>query len=58
VTGIPIVDHTPGRPPDEEGPIGPFPDWRWVYGTVLVYGVVVIGVLTILTRILSFGRSP
>ena len=40
---------------DEEGPIGIFPTWRWVYGTVVVYGVVVIVVLTILTRFLGFG---
>jgi hypothetical protein len=57
-----IPDPTLGRsseaPPDDEGPIGIFPDWGWVYGTVIVYGVVVIGILTVLTRILSFGGSP
>ena len=40
---------------DEEGRIGIFPSWRWVYGTVVVYGVVVIVVLTILTHLLGFG---
>lgn len=37
------------------GPVGPFPSWVWVYGAVLLYGVLVIGVLTVLTRVLSFG---
>ena len=35
--------------------IGVFPSWRWVYGTVIVWGIVVIVTLTILTRILGFG---
>ena len=38
---------------DEQGPIGLFPSWKWVYGTVLVYGVLVILALWILTRILD-----
>ena len=42
---------------DEEGRIGPFPSWGWLYGTVLIYGVSVIGVLIVLTRVLSFGIS-
>lgn len=41
----------------EEGRIGPFPSWGWVYGTVLVYGVVVIAVLIVLTRLLRFGAG-
>jgi hypothetical protein len=45
-----------GVPQRDDGPIGPFPSWGWVYGTVLVYGVVVIGILTLLTRILSVGQ--
>lgn len=40
---------------EETGRIGIFPNWDWVYATVVVYGVVVIGVLTILSRILGFG---
>ena len=40
---------------DEKGPIGPFPNWKWVYGTVLVYGTLVILALWILTRILDPG---
>ena len=40
---------------DESGRIGLFPNWKWVYGTVVVYGAVVIGVLTLLSRILGFG---
>ncbi len=46
-----------GRVPDPEeaGPVGPFPSWSWVYGTVLVYGVLVIGLLTLFTRLLDPG---
>ena len=40
---------------DDEGRIGIFPHWRSLYVTVVVYGVVVIVILTILTRVLSFG---
>lgn len=42
---------------DEEGRIGVFPDWRSLYVTVVVFGVVVIVILTILTRVLSFGSG-
>ncbi len=44
-------------PDDEAGPVGPFASWRWVYGTVLLYGVLVIGLLALLTRILDPGTS-
>jgi len=43
---------------DDEGRIGIFPSWGWVYGTVLAYGVVVILVLTVLSRVLSHGAGP
>ena len=39
--------------PEEDGPVGLFPSWAWVYGTVLVYGVLMILALWILTRILD-----
>ena len=42
----------------DEGRIGIFPSWRSVYWTVLVYGLVVIVVLTVLSGILSFGAAP
>ena len=58
----PVDDAYPGGgtgvPSGEEGPIGPFPNWRWVYGTVLVYGVGVILGLWILTRVLDPGAGP
>ncbi len=38
---------------EDRGPIGPFPSWPWLYGTVLVYGTVVILVLWILTRVMN-----
>jgi hypothetical protein len=42
---------------DDGGRVGPFPSWGWVYGTVLVYGVVVILVLIVLSRVLSHGAG-
>ena len=38
---------------EDEGSIGPFPSWAWVYGTVLVYGVLMILALWALTRLLD-----
>jgi hypothetical protein len=43
---------------DDEGRVGIFPSWSWMYGAVIVYGVLTIGVLTLLTRILDFGAGP
>jgi hypothetical protein len=43
---------------DDKGPVGPFPNWSWVYGTVLVYGVLMILALWVLTRILDPGGAP
>ena len=39
---------------EDEGRVGPFPSWGALYKTVVVYGVLVIGILLILTRVLSF----
>jgi hypothetical protein len=50
----------PGNPtvrPDEAGPIGVFPNWRWVYTTVVVYGVLVILALLVLTYVLDPGGT-
>ena len=38
---------------EDEGPVGIFPSWAWVYGTVLVYGVLMILALWALTRLLD-----
>lgn len=43
--------------PDEAGPIGVFPNWRWVYTTVVVYGVLVILALLVLSRVLDPGGA-
>ena len=42
---------------DEAGPIGPFPNWPAVYGTVLAYGALMILFLWIMTRILDPGGA-
>jgi hypothetical protein len=45
-----------------EGPgrerVGPFPSWGWVYGTLIVYGVLMLGLLTVLTWVLDPGTTP
>jgi len=38
--------------------VGPFPSWGWVYGTLIVYGVLMLGVLTVLTWVLDPGTTP
>lgn len=43
---------------DEEGRVGFFPNWRWLYGAVVVYGVLMIGALILLTRVLDFRGGP
>lgn len=43
------------EPPEEEGPVGIFPSWRWLYGTVLAWFVVVVVALYVLTLTLDFG---
>lgn len=40
---------------NQNGPVGLFPSWKWVYGVVILYGLLVILVLLVLTRVLSFG---
>ena len=49
----PVQMDDQGAPADEAERLGPFPSWKWVYGTVLVYGTLVIIVLWILTRLLD-----
>ncbi len=43
---------------DQEDRVGIFPNWGWVYRTVVIYGVLMIGVLILLSRILGFGAGP
>lgn len=47
----------PEELPEDEGSIGIFPSWGWVYGTVLVWFVVVVVILWVLTVTLDF-RVP
>ena len=44
--------------PEKEAPPGTFWSWNRLYGAVIVYAIVVIGVLTALTRLLDFGQTP
>jgi len=43
---------------EEEGSVWPFPSWKWLYALVIVYGVLVIGALTLVTGLLDFGAGP
>ena len=38
-----------GEPEDENGAIGPFPSWGWVYGSVVVYTILAIVLLHVFT---------
>lgn len=44
-------------PDDEAGPIGIFPSWGWVYGTVIAWAAFVVLLLYAFTVTLDFG-SP
>lgn len=49
---------TAGRadePSDDDGPVGPFPSWRWLYAAVLAWFVVVVVGLWVLTVTLDHG---
>ncbi len=43
------------EPEDENGAIGIFPSWGWVYGTVIVYTVLAIALLHVFTVTLDHG---
>ena len=45
----------PKEPEDENGAIGVFPSWGWVYGTVIVYTVLAIVLLHVFTVTLDYG---
>lgn len=42
---------------EEEGPGGPFPSWRALYWTVVVWFVIVVAFLIVFTRVLDFSGS-
>ena len=50
------MDNGGGREDRER--VGPFPSWGWLYAVVVVYGALVIGLLTLLTRLLDPGAGP
>jgi hypothetical protein len=37
--------------------VGPFPSWAWLYWTVIGFGLLMIGILALLTRVLDPGSS-
>ena len=44
-----------GDPEDENGAIGIFPSWSWVYGAVIIYTIIAIVLLHVFTVTLDFG---
>lgn len=60
MTGLPESGVHPGPTEaeraegDDDGRVGPFPNWTWVYSTVVVYGFLVIVGLLVFTRLLNF----
>lgn len=40
---------------DENGPIGIFPNWWWLYGAVVIYTVAAIVLLHLFSVTLDFG---
>ena len=55
-SGAGPIGSVPLSPQEER--VGIFPSWKWVYGTVVVYGVVMVLFLLILTRLLDFRAVP
>ena len=45
----------PVEPEDENGAIGPFPSWGWVYGSVIVYTILAIALLHVFTVMFNHG---
>ena len=44
-----------GKAEDENGAIGIFPSWGWLYGAVIVYTVLAIALLHVFTVTLDYG---
>lgn len=56
--GAPADDSPDGEKPlpDDEGePIGIFPTWGWVYGTVVAWAAFLVVLLYVLTVTLDYG---
>lgn len=47
-----------GEEEEEEGAVGIFPSWRWLYGVVLIYGALMVIALWLLTGLLDPGTAP
>ena len=45
------------EPEDENGAIGIFPSWGWLYVSIIVYTVLVIALLHVFTVTLDFSLS-
>jgi len=45
----------PAEPDDGGEPIGPFPTWRALYATVLVWAAVLVALLYVFTRVFDRG---
>lgn len=43
---------------EDDGGIGVFPSWGWLYATVVIYGVVTIVILRLLTVTMNVEVGP
>lgn len=44
-----------GERDDDDGPVGIFPSWRWLYATVLVYAMLLLIALHVFTVAFDHG---
>jgi len=49
-----VSHHGMTREDEDGGPIGIFPSWGWVYGSVIAYTLITVVVLYVLTVTLNY----
>jgi len=49
--------RTPAEEEEKEGRVGPFPSWRALYVTVILYTVATVAALYVLTRLLDHSAG-
>jgi len=50
-------EFEPGADDGDEGPIGPFPNWKAVYWSVVIYTLALIGILWAFTVVFDHSVS-
>lgn len=52
-----MVDPADRSGDEDEGPIGIFPNWWWLYGSVVLYTAALIALLRFFTVVFDHGTS-